>query len=127
MLSERVGPESMWLLWIAYTYMARHALGQVVPCEDAESAWNTSTQPTRITRVLHLPAMCDSIHARCLSYEEKSGIPGRQTPCDMACNGVNSFFASSLDRGTTSLDCTMGVGSTWVAEGAMVDMECDRT
>jgi hypothetical protein len=53
MLSERVGPEGMWVLWIAYTYMARHAFGQAVPCEYAERAWGTSIQPTRITRVLH--------------------------------------------------------------------------
>jgi hypothetical protein len=64
--------------------------------------------------------MCDSIHARCLSYEEKSGILGRQTPCEMACNGVSSFVASSADRGTTCLDCGTGAGSTWIAEGAML-------
>jgi hypothetical protein len=54
-------------------------------------------------------------------------MPGRQTPCDMACSGVNSFFASSLDRGTSCLDCAAGAGSTWIAEGAMaVEVDCDR-
>jgi hypothetical protein len=64
--------------------------------------------------------MCERIHARCLSYEEKRGMPGRQTPCEIAWSGVNSFIASSWDRGTICFVCETGAGSTWIAEGAMV-------
>jgi hypothetical protein len=121
--AEWVRPKCMRVLEVAHRYVSRHALGEAFPRKDTKGAcplrWQDAKSVSAPTTCASRTYMCESIHARCLSWSEKSGMPGRQTPCEMAWRAVFSLGWPSVPA-LPCLDCGDGTASTETADGAIV-------
>lgn len=128
--AEGVRPERMRIFGIAYADVSKYTIniqsepGMAPVCIDSAYPDIPSVNPLR-AKTRNAPAMWLRIHARSLSWDEKRGMPGKQTPCEMACKGVFSFVESSF-RGTSCFVVSVDVGWTATAEGAIIGSGSER-